>query len=207
MNTFDWIPFYSELAEKLVQYRFNRAPLLSWIYDKLDSSYTSYLHDSDGEHLVDIDPFTVMGIFNRLIKSTSRIEICKAFKGFLKIETNVPTDFSGIPVLNNMKSQFFGFKEKRGDHDIRNLWNLFVATVDESNDVENAFDIVRQQYGSRVNITMGLFWISPFKYVALDRLNRSYMLKYGIKVKNTLPKYSEYIDIIKKIQNKMESAS
>lgn len=32
---FTWIPFYKELAQKLLKFRNNRAPLVDWIYNNL----------------------------------------------------------------------------------------------------------------------------------------------------------------------------
>ena len=46
---YSWIPFYKELAKKLLGYRSNRSPLLSFIYDNRDFLKAQYLHDSKGE--------------------------------------------------------------------------------------------------------------------------------------------------------------
>ena len=37
------------------------------------------------------------------------------------MSANVPEDFVGIPILNNQKSHFFGFRRDREDDDIDNL--------------------------------------------------------------------------------------
>lgn len=81
---FSWIPFYKEVAEKLLTYKTDRADLLSWIYQSLDSKFTSYLHEASGDLLSDTDPFTVLGIFNRKIKAENRIEIIKQPVGGIK---------------------------------------------------------------------------------------------------------------------------
>ena len=82
----------------------------------------SYIKD---KHLDDIDPFTVMGLFNRGITDDNRKAIAKEladFLGvdeaiakeladFLGVDESVPNSFEGIPILNNQKSWFFGFEE------------------------------------------------------------------------------------------------
>ena len=65
---FEWIPFYKEVAREMLSYKQNRKDMLKWIYEKINEHFVSYLHDSNKERLTDIDPFTVMGIFNRGIK-------------------------------------------------------------------------------------------------------------------------------------------
>ena len=58
--------------------------MFKWIYENINEQFVSYLHDSDKERLTDIDPFTVMGIFNRGIKNDNRILIAEEFKKFVK---------------------------------------------------------------------------------------------------------------------------
>ena len=58
--TFTWIPFYKELAQKLLQYRDNRQPLIDWIYDNLQGYIGHLKDDSDGRRVADIDPFSLL---------------------------------------------------------------------------------------------------------------------------------------------------
>ena len=126
--SFTWIPYYKEFAQKLTQFQKDRKRLLNLIYDNRDELLAKYLHDQGGDDdlLVDIDPFTVLGLFNRRIKQENRLNSAKLFKDMLEIKTDVPEDFEGIPVLNNMSSLYFGFRDKRGEEDIQNLWNIFI---------------------------------------------------------------------------------
>ena len=200
---FSWIPFYKEVAEKLLTYKTDRADLLSWIYQSLDSKFTSYLHEASGDSLSDIDPFTVLGIFNRKIKAENRIEIIKQFKDFLQITSETPKDFDGIPVLNPLNSFFFAFEDKRNSNDIENLWELFEQVLNNESGIEAAFDIVRKQPQINIKITMGLYWISPERFIALDRNNRNYLAQYGLNLPPKLPTFSDYMKIIEEIGQKM----
>lgn len=123
----------------------------------------------------------------------------------LDIKADIPKDFEGIPVLNNQKSHFFGFRSHRGKNDIQNLWNLFIKVVNDEN-FEEEYNTVIKQFIIKVNITMGLFWIRPEKFLAFDRTNRQYLKEqYGIKLPNKAPEYSEYMKILDSINKKMAS--
>lgn len=204
---YTWIPYYKEFAEKLTQFRNDRKQLLDLIYNNRDVLHAKYFHDQGGEDdlLLDIDPFTVFGLFNRGLKFERRLNSTKLFKEWLDIKSDIPKDFDGIPVLNNMSSLYFGFKDKRGKSDIQNLWNLFIKVVNDDN-IEAEYNIVINQYLININITMGLFWIRPEKFMAFDRTNQQYMKeKYGIKLPYKAPEYSEYMKILDNIKEKMAS--
>lgn len=205
--SFTWIPYYKEFAQRLTQFQKDRKRLLNLIYDNRDELLAKYLHDQGGEGdlLEDIDPFTVFGLFNRGIKHENRINSAKLFKNILDIKVDIPKDFEGIPVLNNQKSHFFGFRSHRGKNDIQNLWNLFIKVVNDEN-FEEEYNTVIEQFIIKVNITMGLFWIRPEKFLAFDRTNRQYLKEqYGIKLPNKAPEYSEYMKILDSINKKMAS--
>ena len=205
--SFTWISYYKEFAQRLTQFQKDRKRLLNLIYDNRDELLAKYLHDQGGEGdlLEDIDPFTVFGLFNRGIKHENRINSAKLFKNILDIKADIPKDFEGIPVLNNQKSHFFGFRSHRGKNDIQNLWNLFVKVVNDEN-FEEEYNTVIKQFIIKVNITMGLFWIRPEKFLAFDRTNRQYLKEqYGIKLPNKAPEYSEYVKILDSINKKMSS--
>ena len=202
--SFTWIPYYKEFAQRLTQFQKDRKRLLNLIYNYRDELLAKYLHDQGGEEdlLEDIDPFNVFGLF---IKHENRINSAKLFKNILDIKADIPKDFEGIPVLNNQKSHFFGFRSHRGKNDIQNLWNLFIKVVNDEN-FEEEYNTVIKQFIIKVNITMGLFWIRPEKFLAFDRTNRQYLKEhYGIKLPNKAPEYSEYMKILDSINKKMAS--
>ena len=134
------------------------------------------------------------------------------------IELEVPTNFDGIPVLNNLMAVFFAFKDdlRRGEHDIDNLWKLFISALDLadnwSSDREKQFveyfDIARKQFGVRWNITMALFWIRPYSFINLDDRNRQYLAMGKVfppvdsaiaSQLKTVPSGSKYLEIIKEL--------
>lgn len=202
INT-NWISFYNESAYKLLEYKNDRKTLLDLIYKNIDSQYISYLHEEDGSKLTDIDPFSVIGIFNRGIKDNTRINLVNTFKDLFSIKSVAPNVFIGIPTLDNQKSIFFGFKQDREQNDINNLWSLFEQAIKSPYDIEEIFNIVRKQYIIKINITMGLYWIRPDSFIALDKCNRDYLKVYGIPVKYEIPKFSDYKKLIDNVKGQM----
>lgn len=203
---FTWVPYYKEFAEKLLQYQENRADLCRLIYDYEDELLINYLHDEGGkdDRFTDIDPFTTFGLFNRGISKKNRASSAALFKRLLNISADVPSDFDGVPILNNQKSHFFGFRQDRKPDDIENLWRLFVKVV-KKEDFENEYNALLGQFLIGVNITMALFWVRPEDFLAFDSSNRAYMKgRYGIVLPNRAPAYSAYMSILNDIKKKMK---
>ena len=204
--SFTWVPYYKEFAEKLLQYQEDRASLCRLIYDHEDELLINYLHDEGGkdDRFTDIDPFTTFGLFNRGISKKNRASSVALFKRLLNISAEVPSDFDGVPLLNNQKSHFFGFRPDRKPDDIENLWRLFVKVV-KKEDFENEYNALLGQFLIGVNITMALFWVRPEDFLAFDSSNRAYMKgRYGIVLPNRAPAYSAYMSILNDIKKKMK---
>ena len=122
----------------------------------------------------------------------------------MNISAEVPSDFDGVPILNNQKSHFFGFRLDRKPDDIENLWRLFVKVV-KKEDFENEYNALLGQFLIGVNITMALFWVRPEDFLAFDSSNRAYMKgRYGIVLPNRAPAYSAYMSILNDIKKKMK---
>ena len=187
---FKWTQFYEEFADKLLAYKDDRASLMAAIHDlpnKIESISVLQDQPEEGtkELLSDICPFTVFGLFNRGITDANRIAIANELAAFLKVETPVPNSFEGIPVVNNQRSWFFGYKYRRGEHDIDTLWNLFEAAIEHANNSEtdtaealyDAYETATKCWGTGWNLSMGLYWIRPWKYLTLDGQSQTYITK------------------------------
>ena len=203
-QNFSWIPFYMEMADKLLAFKNNRKALVDIMYS-LDSQYVSYIHTNDGGHYSDIDPFTFFGIFNRGNSFEKRKKIAVFFKERLGVKTEVPESFEGIPIVFAVMSCFCW--SENIDTNIQPLWDLFEAVLKkEQEKIENLFDIVCKQKGIKWNITMGLFWIRPYEYIALDSCNQSYLQSKGLNVfseKNL--NAAHYFAFLNEIKQKMRT--
>jgi 5-methylcytosine-specific restriction enzyme B len=120
---FKWTTFYETIADKLLPFCNNRAPLVEGIRAiSLQVEGLGYLAEdrySDGTtgFVRDICPFTTMGMLNRGIKDSNRKVIAAELAKFLGVNEPVPDTFEAIPILNNSKSWFFPFEANRAaDH-------------------------------------------------------------------------------------------
>jgi hypothetical protein len=202
---FTWAPFFMELADKLLQYKDNRAQLLDVIYS-LDEKFIGYTKDSaNGACLTDIDPFSIIAIFNRGLTDDNRNIIAGVFKNKFNIAAAIPSDYDGVPILNSQKSVLF-YREKV-ETDVQPLWDFFVAALQGNHDdLVRSFDIVRKQQGIKWNLTMALFWIRPFDFIALDSRNQVYLPKLGIDVFDDSKLDAEhYFNLLDEVKSKLGS--
>lgn len=187
---FNWTRFYEAMADKLLTFRNRRDELISGIHaiaSKVDglSNLQDQFADGSSGPLKDICPFTAMGIFNRGITDTNRKTIASELASLLGVSEPVPDSFEGIPILNNQRSWFFGFDNKRQSDDIDSLWEAFAQAIAfaESDDAEarsafvSAYDNATQRYGVGWNLTMGLYWIRPWNFPTLDGQSQRYISK------------------------------
>ena len=81
----EWTDFYMEFADKVLEYKDNRAELINKIqnvFNDLNMTLPTLERGSEGNVIVpfDIDPFTVFALFNKNISAETRINILKQIK-------------------------------------------------------------------------------------------------------------------------------
>ena len=184
VNQFTWIPIYQELADKLAAWENRQEELISFLEELRTQGFVvTPLNDKDGDGarflLKEIDPFTFFGVFNRRIGYDQRLAILSQMKQFFGLSSELPEDFNGVPVLNNMKSWFFPNQKSRGLSDVARLWHVFHLALQEdplhNEEFLQAFDEALTVKQTNVNLTMGLYWIRPNTFLNLDQTNRSYL--------------------------------
>ena len=223
-----WPEFYMEFADKLLEYKNNRAELINKIqrvFNNLNINLPTLENDDEGNAIVpvDIDPFTVFALFNKQISAENRMNISNQIKKEFSLKSDSPITFYGIAAVNNLGAAFYGFKPERGEKDIDNLWELFSRALEFANDKNsfnrehfiNAFDIASTQYKIKWNITMALNWIRPFDFIGLDQNNRDILsneeifseeFKEEIKSLKTPPKGEQYLKICEEVKSCMENS-
>ena len=145
-DIFEWIPFYKELAQKLLEYKDSPNKLASVIYKNFDrDKEIKFLHDGDGTDFNEIDPFTVFSIINRVMKN--RVDMIKKMKELFDVSAKAPDSFDGIPTQNPMNASFCSFSEDRSEDgkDIERLWSLFEKALQGDEDMEEDFNAVLKQ--------------------------------------------------------------
>ncbi|MFI3293912.1 MAG: AAA family ATPase [Rikenellaceae bacterium] len=212
-NRFDWIAFHEELANKLLEYKTKRSELFSIIKRLSDENpMLKYLHfentDWWGERNFEIDPFSIYAMFNRSLKPENRMEIITTLAKEFDVKASIPSDFSGIPVMNNHRA-FFGGNDE--------VWALFEEALAcaEKNEFTPEFEVafenaIHANGNGLATITMGLFWIRPYTYLNLDSQNREMLsnpengltpvvAKLPKSIKRHIPTGKEYIVMMKEL--------
>lgn len=187
---FEWTDFYEAVAEKLLAHADDRTPLIEGIHEIASRvPGLTYLQDKfpDGTSglLRDICPFTTMGTFNRSMTDANRKTIAGELAKLLGVTVPVPPSFEGIPVLNNQRSWFFAYADKRGAGDIDALWKVFVAAskmvdgdqLGTRDAFIRAYDEATQVWGVAWNLSTGLYWAHPWEFLTLDSQSRHYINK------------------------------
>ena len=185
INHFTWIPIYQELANELAGWENRQGELISFLEELRAQGFVItplYDKDSDGARflLKEIDPFTFLGVFNRRIGYEQRLAILAQIKQHFGLQGDLPEDFNGVPVLNNLRSWFFPNQTSRDENDIARLWRVFRLALSAGDPLGNkeflkAFDEALKVKQTNVNLTMGLFWIRPDTFLNLDQNNREYL--------------------------------
>ena len=222
---YDWVDFYKEFSHLLLAYKSSRQELI----DKVKSIYSDVginlpTLEKDNQ-IVDMDPFTVFGLFNKSsMKESNRVKIISAIAEKFGVRSNIPTSFDSIPVLNNQNATFYYFVGDRAEHDIDELWDLFEAALKYADNpsgenrevLSKYFDLAINKKGNgNSKITMGLYWIAPNSFLNLDQRNTWYIYESGkipAAVVSSLPaietkiKSKKYFDIVEKLRSYLSSS-
>ena len=224
MAQFDWIDFYKAFAKVLLYYkdkRFDLIQIIKKVYEEIEINLPTLERDNQ---IVDIDPFTVFGLFNKSkLKESNRVKIITALAKELAVNATIPTSFDAVPVLNNQNATFYYWTGDRGPYDIDYLWELFKSALeyveifseDKRQAVSKYFDLAINLKGNgNSKITMGLYWIAPNVFLNLDSRNTWYIYESGkipSDIVNSLPQIEQkisaekYFEIAEKLQTYLQS--
>ena len=214
---FGWTKCYEAIADRLLDYRNDRQPLIERIHDIANrvgplSILRDRFPDGSTGPLTDICPFTTIATFNRGIKVENRQAVAREFVEFLGIDVPAPDSFWGVPVVNNQRTWFFTYAKSRGGGDIDALWKVFAAalgfahadTSESRAELVEAYDEALTVKGVRWNLSMGLYWVRPWDFVPLDQKSRRYIsqkLRMDVPTKGAKPvggaNYLEFLDELK----------
>ena len=223
LSQFDWVDYYKELSIKLLQYKNNRKELVNKVKKIYDvTGIRRPLLEKDNI-IVDIDPFTFFGLFNKKITDANRFSMLKVIAELFDVKAPVPIAFDSIPVLNPQNATFYYFVPDRGKDDIQNLWELFDTGLAYAKNpssetiaqVSKYFDLCINKKGNgNSKITMGLYWIAPDSFLNLDQRNTWYIYQSGKipeEIVKTLPAIeakipsNKYFDIVEKMRKYLHS--
>lgn len=207
---FAWTRFYEAVAKKLLDFKDRRDALVQGIHEivaRVDSlsGFQDKFKDGTIGPLKDICPFTTIGVFNQGHSFDNRKIIAQELANFLGVSEALPNSFDGVPVVSSRNAWFFSYEKDRKDDDIDTLWEVFEQAIilaesdhpEERSDFIKAYDNALQCRGVAWNLTMGLYWVSPFNFPALDGLSRDYISKkFDIKIPRKVCSANEYLEIL-----------
>ena len=214
-DRYTWVEFYKEFATKLLNYKNDRKTLIQKVKSVFANIGMNLPKLEKDNNIIDIDPFTIFGTFNKGLTVENNIKLAKSYAKEFGIKAPIPTNFDGIPVVMKLSATFYYWVDERGENDINNLWELFETAIyyadngntDYKEKFIKLFDIVKSQKGVKWNITMGLYWIRPNTFMNLDSVNRQFLLNNDLlwETKNgkkreitSVPSGKDYLDLIEK---------
>lgn len=197
---FSWIPFYRSCAESLL--RSNGHDL----YLKVREAATNdplmhYLHFENKAlwetRNFEIDPFSVLGIFNRGVTPAHRSTLAGKVARLLGVDMTPPVVFHGIPHLDPRKSMYEGNAQ---------MWELFRQAMagEPGPDFAKAWDNAVHIKGNALGVlSIGLFWCAPESFMPVDAISAPFIEKnFAIPEPAEKCAGSDYLDYMRRLDAK-----
>lgn len=190
--SFSWIPIFSEIAHRLLDYENRQGELLAMLQDWHSRGLKTIPlvdHDADGRNipLAEIDPFTFMANFCRLNRMSERTKLLEAIRSAWDLKAAIPTELDGVPTVHFQNAWFFGWSNERKPNDVAKLWKLARAVVRGTREefavglLQDCVEIHNCRIGK---LTSGMFWLNPKEFPPADSQTREFMEKHGVFLKS-----------------------
>jgi 5-methylcytosine-specific restriction protein B len=192
---YSWIPFFTELASKLLTYEDRQPELVTMLREAgVEGGLTD--RDKAGREfpLQAIDPFTFLAQITKY-GSARRMSVVESLAGTLGVAADLPTDFQGVPQATAQASWFFAYDADRDPAAIPLLWRLARQVVPGKVDPALFTEALRLRFVGPANLTQGMFCANPEKFLPVDTQTRPYLEKEGIAA--TFHDYAGYERILK----------
>ena len=204
--SFSWTPFFDEMLDKILE-GYNKNSLAKLALEIFgDSNLNDKFKDGSTGTIKEFDPLTFIGFFNRNWTLENRIYYCKIARDKLKMNSLLPSDFNGIPIINPQKSWFFPFEKTRKNDDIDNLWSFSKNLQKEELNSDLFEKCLAIDNVGIAKLTQISFIIKPKAYFPLDKFNLDFLENNGI-IKSTSDfadksnfNFDSYYTILKKFE-------
>lgn len=187
-NKFTWVPFFKEAHEK-IHNNYN-AKQLANIANKIFGRIKDIENDGKEMSIQEMTPINFIGYFNRRLKLNNKIQYCQKLKEIMKLTSETPIDFDGIPEFNNQNCLCMEFKKDRADYIVKEQWEISKEIL-EDNITPELFDKILSKahpYIGLSYLSRFCFIVKPDKYYPFDKQ----MVKNLNVLKPT--SYSDYIN-------------
>ena len=185
---FSWIPIYSEIARKVLEFEARQGELLE-LLNRLQKGglKVGFFNDYDAEGkrfaLAEMDPFTFFSTFNRNQTFETRRSIVVAIKSEWNLESPAPQDFDGIPQANAQNSWYFSYKKSREPHAVPLLWRAAreaCSSTFRDYDAKLFDETLNIRCVGLAKLTFGLFWLNPRGFLCYDANTRDLLSDSGV---------------------------
>ncbi|MDA8259067.1 MAG: HNH endonuclease [Betaproteobacteria bacterium] len=203
-NEFEWVPFYEEMAKKLLTFRNKQQELVAI----LEAVKVNGLKDEDPKGkkipLEEVDPFTFTTLINKHSGNRQAI-ILKSIRKKLQLSSVAPTHFAGIPNVDARQAWLFPYKFERGSDDVAKLWDLFEEVVNRGKITESAFSAAQGvKYAGKAKLTQAMFRASPSTFFPVDGQTTHFLARLGLP--NEFKSAQEYENICSQVRNRTNKA-
>lgn len=204
---FTWMPIQEEAVRRLMGFRDNRNELIK-VMQAMRAEGLSTISFGDqpekgvkSEVMRDIDPFTFLANFNRGLTDEKRTALWRYLAGLWNLKSPLPKDYSGIPLVLLVGSWFIPWEYLRKPSDVDSLWELAARALKGPENIDDKLfqRCLAIHTVGLAKLTMGLFWLDPKTYLALDSKNKSELASLGVNT--NVPNWSAYLGIVSKFRS------
>lgn len=188
---FSWLPFYHELAGKVLEFEDRQDELIEVLHEIKNVGLpciplADNQPDGTQKPLEVMDPFTFLAILAR-VETPSAIKLCDWLKREWGLNSPTPKDFEGRAAVQARGggSWFFGSVESgRKLGDVENLWSLAKQAYEK--DILSIGSLSLQTCVNQNNVglrklTVGLSWLSPKGFLPLGGSMLDYLKSRGVQ--------------------------
>lgn len=211
IRSFNWVEFHEELAAAFLEYKDRKEEFLVLVQKSFDNLNLTNPFRKEWITSRNLDPFSVFSAINRNLTWENKKQLLENFKTNFDLTTPVYSEnYQGIPFSNNQK---FLFMSHKGPGSTERLWELFELAI--TNGIDDLGEHFINLYNESItvpnikwNMTMGLFWIQPRKFLTLDANVRSLIREKNDEINrekdfnvllNTVISGKNYLELINEV--------
>lgn len=208
---FSWVPFYRELAERVLEFEDKQDELLAILREMKEANdgrcvpLLDNQPDDTQKPLEEIDPFTFMANLAR-VETATATRLCSWFKQKWDLSTHIPTDFDGRADIQprSGNSWFFGsVRSGRRPGDVGRMWTLarqaFEADI-HAIDFELLQTCMNQNNVGFYKLTKGLSWFSPKGFLPLNDTMFEFLKGKGVQLDRSAIKRGDANEYLKALK-------
>ncbi len=193
-NKFTWVPFFKEVHEK-IHNNYNAEQLAN-----IANEIFGHIKDIDDQgnevSIQEMTPINFIGYFNRRLTLNNRVLYCKKLREIMNLNSDIPTDFDGIPEFNNQNCLCMPFKKDRANYIIQEQWEISKQIL-ENNIKTELFDKIL----SNAHPWIGLSYLSRFCFIVKPEKYYPYDKQMAINLNAKMPEtfkgYEDYCKLLK----------